>query len=102
MRKVLRCYAEGHGGEWEAICLNLDIAVQGSSFEEVYESLNTAITLYVETVEALPADERARLVERPVPLGVRLKMVLRTLSILLHDHGDDDSYSHQYTMPCAA
>ena len=36
MRKLLRCYAERHHGQWEAFCLDFDIAVQGSSFEEVY------------------------------------------------------------------
>jgi len=100
--KVLRCYAEGHGGEWEAICIDLDIAVQGASFEGVFESLNTAIALYLETVEALPADERARLVERPVPLGVKLKLLQRALSVLFRDHSNDESYSHQYTVSRAA
>ena len=33
--KSLRCYAEGRDGSWEAICLDLDIAVQGGSFEGV-------------------------------------------------------------------
>ena len=102
MRKVLLCGAEGHGNEWEAICFDLDIAVQGSSFEDVFESLNTAIALYAETVEALPAGERARLVEQSAPLRVKLKFFVRAFSTLFRDHGNDGSYSHQYTIPCAA
>ena len=47
--RSLRCYAEGRDGDWEAICLDLDIAVQGSSFEEVFRSLQEAISLYLET-----------------------------------------------------
>ncbi len=39
MRKVLRCYAEGRNGEWEAICLDLDIAVQEKSFEDAFHAL---------------------------------------------------------------
>lgn len=101
MRRMLRCCADGRGDKWEAICLDLDIAVQGSSFEEVFASLNEGISLYLETVESLPAEERAHLVERPAPLYLRLKFLIRTLRALFHDDGDD-SCSHQYTIPCAA
>ena len=27
--RILHCYASGRDGEWEGICLDLDIAVQG-------------------------------------------------------------------------
>ena len=36
MDRMVRCYAKGHTGDWEAICLDLDIAVQGESFEDVF------------------------------------------------------------------
>ena len=50
MRKLLRCYAERHQGRWEAFCVDFDIAVQASSFEEVYHQLNVAVTDYIENV----------------------------------------------------
>jgi predicted RNase H-like HicB family nuclease len=51
--RSLHCYAEGRNGDWEAICLDLDIAVQGGSFEEVFGSLREAISLYLESVADL-------------------------------------------------
>ena len=46
------CFAKGRPGEWEAICLDYDIAVQGRSFEEVEKFLSEAIDDYVESAEA--------------------------------------------------
>ena len=58
MARILHCYAEGRDGDWEAICLELDVAVQGGSFEEVFRSLREAIALYLETVADLrPTNE---------------------------------------------
>ncbi len=83
MRRLLHCYAEGRDDEWEAICLDLDVAVQGSSFAEVYDSLNQAISLYLESVRDLPAEERHHLLHRPVPLRVRLRIFFRLIGALL-------------------
>lgn len=58
------CCAEGKDGRWQALCLDLDIAVQGSSFDEVVHSLNDAMALYLETVADLPAEDRERLRHR--------------------------------------
>ncbi len=102
MQRVLRCCAEGRGGDWEAICLDLDVAVQGSSFEEVFESLNKAIGLYLKTVAELPEAERANLVERPAPLRLRLKFAFDVLRTIFRDDSGNDSCSHHYTVPCAA
>jgi predicted RNase H-like HicB family nuclease len=99
--KTLRCYAEGRDGDWEAICLDLDIAVQGRSFEEVFGSLREAIRLYLESVSSLPADERRSLLDRPAPILVRLKFLAHALGGLLSDR-DGDRQRHQFTMPLAA
>ena len=76
MRRLLHCYAEGRDGEWEAICLDLDVAVQGKSFADVYDSLNKAIALYLESVRDLPEAERESLLQRRVPLRVDRKSVV--------------------------
>ena len=101
MHKVLRCYAEGRDGDWEAFCLDLDIAVQGRSFEDVFRALNEAIALHVEAVAALPETERAHLLNRPAPLSLRLRFLGHALKALFT--GDDgDGYHHQFTLPRAA
>ena len=98
----LLCYASGHGHDWEAICLDLDIAVQGQSFDEVFNDLNEAIALYLESVRELPEAERAELLHRSAPLGVRLKFLWQViLSLFNKGRGGDDCHG-QFTVPCAA
>jgi predicted RNase H-like HicB family nuclease len=97
----LRCYAEGRNGDWEAICLDLDIAVQGGSFEEVFSSLKEAISLYLESVTDLPPEERRDLLHRPAPFPVRFKFLTHALRGLFPD-SDGDRQRHQFTMPLAA
>ena len=74
-RKILRCYAEGsEDSGWEAICVDLDLAVQGRTFQEVFDGLNEAIDLYVETLSELSKEDRLRLINRRAPLYVRIKL----------------------------
>jgi predicted RNase H-like HicB family nuclease len=99
--KNLRCYAEGRDGDWEAICLDLDIAVQGSSFQEVFTSLQNAISLYLESVVDLPSDERRVLLNRPAPFPVRVKFLTHALRTVF-TNSDGDRQRHQFTVPVAA
>lgn len=99
--RTLHCYAEGRDDEWEAICLDLDIAVQGESFEEVFASLREAIALYLESVADLPETERHRLLHRPAPTTVRMRFLLHALRFLLMRRNGDRLH-HQFTMPLAA
>lgn len=101
VRKVLMCYAEGRDGDWEAFCLDLDIAVQGETFEEVFHALNDAIALYLETVMELPEEERGHLLNSPAPLSLRVKFLARAARALFGRHSGD-GYHHQFTLPCAA
>lgn len=98
--KSLHCYAEGRDGAWEAVCLDLDIGVQGGSFEEVFGSLQEAISLYLETVADLPPDQQSRLLRRPVPVSIRLRFLAHAVRGLFS--GSDDRQRHQFTMPLAA
>lgn len=79
MRKILHCYAEGQGDRWEAFCLDFDLAVQGTSFRDVFDKLQDQIGLYVEGVMALPEAERARMLNRRAPLGEWLRVTWRTI-----------------------
>lgn len=101
MPRTLHCYAAGKDGEWEAICLDLDIAVQGASFEEVSASLEKAISLYLESVSDLPSEEQERLLNRRAPLWLRLQFAWDTV-VSLFGRDEGGRYRHQYTMPMAA
>ena len=99
--RTLRCIAHGQDGHWEALCLDLDIAVQGDSFDEVYASLNEAIALYFESVSALPAADRRRLLERSAPLRVRLEFVWQVIRAQFAGRIGVGQH-HLFTLPAAA
>ncbi len=101
MGKFLRCYAEGRDGEWEAFCLDLDLAVQGKNFEEVYHALNDTIDAHRESVFSLPEEDQERLLRRRAPLSLRFKFVILALNDLFLPR-DGDRSRHQFTLPCAA
>jgi hypothetical protein len=62
--------------------------------------LQEAISLYLETVADLPADQRPALLHRPVPLSIRLRFVTHAVRGLFS--GSDDTQRHQFTMLAAA
>jgi hypothetical protein len=77
MEQGLICVAHGRAGEWEAFCLDYDLAVQGRSFEEVKEFLNRAIDMYFEAARSEPEPIRSRLLGRKAPFFVWLGWALR-------------------------
>ena len=93
---ILRCTAEGRGDKWEAICLDLDLAVQGRSFEEVYKGLNEMIFSYLETVSTYPPADRARLLNRRAPFALRLKHTVMYLLAYLFGR-DSNTERHDFT-----
>jgi hypothetical protein len=76
-KESLLCVARVQSGNWEALCLDLDLAVQGRSFDEVRNLLEEAVSTYIEdaTAEAEPA--RLELLSRRVPFHVRLTWAFR-------------------------
>ena len=99
--KVLHCYAEGREGDWEAICLDYDIAVQGRSFEEVARSLREAVVLYLESLKDLPQADQERLLQRRAPLRLRLKFLMGTArEMLVGNRGGAEH--HPFSIPIAA
>ena len=97
--RTLHCFTEGRDGDWEAICLDLDIAVQGLSFEGIRFAAGGDLTLFPDR-RRLPADQRPGLLDRPVPLPVRLMFLTRVVRGLFS--GGDDTQRRQFTMPVAA
>ena len=103
MNKKLLCYASGHETQWEAICVDFDLAAHGQSFKEVQERLSDMIRTYVE--DALKEDERtsARLLERRAPLALRIKLAAKLLwNILSNRNGKNGDYYAGYDIPCHA
>jgi predicted RNase H-like HicB family nuclease len=101
MQRVLHCYAFGRDDEWQAICLDLDLAVQGSSFEEVFALLNETISFHMEGIRELPEDDQTRLLSRRVPWLVRLKFAVAAFVLGLGTR-DNGRFEHRYTMPLPA
>ena len=97
MAKTLHCCADGRDGDWEAICLDLDVAAQGRSFEEVFDGLMEAISLYLQTVADLPPEERPSLLHRPVPFMARLKFLAQAARGLFSDNAGDRQH-YQFTL----
>lgn len=81
--RALRCYAFGVAGDYEAICVDLDIAVQGSSFQEVYETLNAAVASYVQDAQKEDEATARKLLSRRAPWHVRTGYGLQFIAGLL-------------------
>ena len=94
-RIPLRCFAEGDASGWEAICIDLDIAVHGSSFHDVYDRLNTSISMYLESLNDLPDADKMRLLKRRAPLLVRTRHIVSHIFFMALPRGDRDR--HDFT-----
>lgn len=91
MKRIL-CVAEGRDNEWEALCLDFDLAVQGRSFDEVRHLMNQAILTYIEDAANEAPRDRARLLGRRAPLRVRMSVLSRfLLGALFGRKSDGDS-----------
>lgn len=103
MTQKLLCFARGRDGDWEAICLNYDIAVHGRSFEEVQQLLTISIADYVESAMQESPEAAKRLLNRSAPTRVFLSYILSFLWHNLRSGGsDDDRLEHSFQMPCPA
>lgn len=71
---ILRCFAERKGDYWQAFCIDLSLAVQGDSYDEVHRKLHEQISYYIH--DALVGEDRAyaaQLLDRKSPLSIRMK-----------------------------
>ncbi len=76
MRK-LTCYAWGKPGDWEALCVDLDIAAEGSSFEEVKRDLELAVEDFLDYASELPELDRKSVLSYRTPWPLRMQLALR-------------------------
>ena len=102
MTRTIWCFAHGHEGSWEAICLDFDIAAQGRTLEEVKSRLVEAVRDYVAAANEENERDRASLLSRRAPLLVRAKLGLRFFlaSIWPHDRGEESTAG--FSLPCPA
>ena len=97
----LLCFARGRPGRWEAICVDLDIAVQGASQQEVLSLMETSVTGYLRSLDDETPEIRARLLRRKAPWYVRTGLLLGFLrhALTRRDRGD---LRATYELPCPA
>jgi hypothetical protein len=95
--------AHGRGDQWEACCLDYDLAVQGQSFEEVQASLVQAIEMYLDAAYSESEPVRSRLLNRRAPFLVRLTWAWRLFwsTLLGHDTRRAESDTFEF-LACPA
>jgi len=100
MRASFYCIFHGRGDEWEGLCLDLDLAVHGHSFNEAKDIMGRAIDTYIE--DALKEDEPARtaLLNRSAPFRVRAYWAARIALVALRGTKRDDDLPVGYPVPC--
>jgi hypothetical protein len=102
MRKSLVCFAHGHPGQWEAICVDFDLAVAGESFAEVQDSLSRAIEEYVALALQENAHNREILLSRRAPWYVRINYITRFFFGLLGSKRSGSETHAGFSAPCPA
>lgn len=82
---LLRCFAERKEDYWQAFCIDLCLAVQGDSLQEVKGKLHSQIADYLQDI--LEGEDRpyaAQLLRRKSPLPIVAKYHL--ISAMSHVH----------------
>jgi predicted RNase H-like HicB family nuclease len=97
------CIAAGHDDDWEAFCLDYNLAVQGRSFEEVKRDLLIAIDMYVQAALEEPEPARSQLLSRRAPFFVRLKWAWRLFAARISSKSRRDNPSpFEFPLACHA
>lgn len=101
MQRILWCYAHETNGVWQAICVDLDIAVQGKSFDEVKKLLELSVETYIDTARNESPEVRRQLLSRRAPFWLRTRLALTSKwrGIWHRDDGDDPA---GFSVPCHA
>jgi len=99
MNLTARCYAYGSGEDWEAICTDFNIAVDGKSLQAVKESLNICIEMYLEQVAEFSEEEQRRFLTRRSPLHVRAKWVFRSWLCSIGRRSQCQGFTFQSHLP---
>lgn len=99
MSSVL-CFAHGREADWEALCVDYDLAVQGHSFDDVKAMLGEAISHYVEDARAETPRVRDRLLRRRAPWYVTFSLTAKLIAYnLFHRRRSHAQASFPLTCP---
>jgi len=82
---VVRCYAQHSDGIWQAICIDLNLAVEAGSLGEAKAKLEAQIAEYV--YDAIAGEDQghgAALLSRRTPLEFRAKYYAIRAALLRH------------------
>lgn len=101
MRNLI-CYAQGRPGKWEAICVDLDIAVQGESVAEVQAALHAAISSYIEDAMKEPPEVARKLLSRRAPFWVRMRYAFDMARYGFRRHSRNGDGQAGFSVPCHA
>ena len=88
MQRTFLCVIEGRDDAWEALCLDLDIAVAGTSFDGAKHDLELAVGQYVRAALAEAPADRDRLLARQAPIGLRIRTMWLLLVKILRRRSD--------------
>lgn len=95
---LLRCYLERKEGYWQAFCIDLCLAVQGDSQEEVKRKLHAQIHDYLSDIfEGEDRPYAAQLLSRKAPLSQIAKY--HYISLICQLKRFKDRCTFQDTMP---
>jgi hypothetical protein len=97
---VLLFYAEGSGDEWEALCIDFDIAVQGTSEQDVMKKLRDGVSDYVKYIHSLPEKEQRQFLNRRIPRRLQAAIFFKMLYAWFCRRRDYKE-RHSFSVPCA-
>jgi len=81
---LLHCYAEKSGEQWQAFCLDFNLAAQGDSFKDVKVKLENMVGSYL--YDALAGEDKeyaSQLLNRKSPVGQWAKYYFYRLLFLI-------------------
>ena len=100
MTLSLRFFPYRDGQNWEASCVDLDIATFAASLDEMKASLATCVEMYLARVAELPAQGQRRFLTRRSPQDLRAKLAFVTwLSGLYGDADCSWGFTFQSHVP---
>lgn len=100
-KRQIWCFARGVPGDWEAVCPDFDIWVQGASLDEVRAILYEAVSTYVEDASREDRRTAQRLFNRKAPLWLRVRLAASLLRHIIRGDGESDSRAG-FDIPCPA
>lgn len=98
----LTCYIEGHKDRWEAICVDLDLAVNGSSLSDTKALLEDAVRSYIQDAMSERPEVARRLLERSAPWHVHLQWRLKMALAGVFSRRDPADFEGRFAVSCPA